>query len=282
MKNFCAFILSNGRPDNVITYRKLIEYGYTGKIYIVIDDEDKTAPQYIENFGDIVLVFSKDEIGKTFDLADNFNNKKVIVYARNACFQLAKQLGITYFIQLDDDYNMFQYTVDNNDHFGSWKIKNLDRIFSFLLDYYKSTKIKSIALAKGGDLLGGKYSRDNKKLWLKRKAMNSFICSTDREFQFLGRINEDVNTYTRNGNVGDIFLTVMFLKLTQKDTQQNSGGMTDTYIQSGTYVKSFYTLMFCPSFVIIENMHSIHPRLHHKIKWNNAVPMILSPEHRKL
>ena len=30
---------------------------------------------------------------------------RAIVYARNACFDLAKDLGITYFIQLDDDYD---------------------------------------------------------------------------------------------------------------------------------------------------------------------------------
>jgi len=37
-KKFAVFILSNGRPDNVITYRSLRSHGYTGKIYIIVDD----------------------------------------------------------------------------------------------------------------------------------------------------------------------------------------------------------------------------------------------------
>ena len=60
--DFCVFILTHGRPDKVYTVESLRKSGYTGKIYIVIDDEDKTAEEYIRIFGDNVLVFSKDEV----------------------------------------------------------------------------------------------------------------------------------------------------------------------------------------------------------------------------
>ena len=40
-KDFAVFILTHGRPDNVITYNTLKKAGYTGDIYIVIDNEDK-------------------------------------------------------------------------------------------------------------------------------------------------------------------------------------------------------------------------------------------------
>ncbi|BEA58584.1 hypothetical protein VEE10_18460 [Escherichia coli] len=55
--DFCAFILTHGRPDKVLTYRKLRRAGYTGKIFIVVDDEDKTRNQYMAEFGEQVLVF---------------------------------------------------------------------------------------------------------------------------------------------------------------------------------------------------------------------------------
>lgn len=62
MRNdFCAFILTNGRPEKVYTYGLLKRSGYTGKIFIVIDDEDKTRKQYQEKFGNKVLIFSKGE-----------------------------------------------------------------------------------------------------------------------------------------------------------------------------------------------------------------------------
>jgi hypothetical protein len=111
--------------------------------------------------------------------------------------------------------------------------------------------------------------------------MNTFICSTDRPFQFFGRINEDVNTYTNLGNRGGLFFTVINVAIIQKQTQSNSGGMTDLYLDSGTYVKSFYSVMYTPSAVKIADMGHTHRRLHHKINWSSAVPVILSEAHRK-
>jgi hypothetical protein len=58
--------------------------------------------------------------------------------------------------------------------------------------------------------------------------------------------------------------------------------MTETYTDEGTYLKSFYTVMYAPSRMTISLMGAINPRLHHKIRWNNAVPMILDEKYKKL
>ena len=59
-KDFVAFILTHGRPDNVKTYKTLKKYGYTGKIYLIVDNEDKTIDKYIQNFGvENVKIFDK-------------------------------------------------------------------------------------------------------------------------------------------------------------------------------------------------------------------------------
>ena len=83
-KDFAVFILTHGRPDNVVTYNTIKNQGYTGKVYIIIDNEDKTAKKYYENYKDKVIMFNKKEISKTFDEADNFEDRRSIVYARNA------------------------------------------------------------------------------------------------------------------------------------------------------------------------------------------------------
>ena len=101
MDNFVIFILSHGRADNVYTFKSLRKFGYTGDIIIVIDNEDKTADKYYENFEDVEM-FDKLEISKTFDEADNFGDRRSIVYARNACFDIAKKRGYKYFMQMDD------------------------------------------------------------------------------------------------------------------------------------------------------------------------------------
>jgi hypothetical protein len=66
MDDFCVFILTHGRPKKVFTYETLLQKNYTGKIYFVVDDEDKTKDDYKLLYGDKVLLFSKSEIVKNF------------------------------------------------------------------------------------------------------------------------------------------------------------------------------------------------------------------------
>lgn len=279
-KSFAAFILTHGRPNKVVTYNALNKGGYTGKVYLLVDDGDKTLPEYKEKFGDQVIVFNKKEIAAKFDTADNFTDMRAIVYARNVSFEIAKSLGLKYFIQLDDDYTDFRYKFNNKLEYCDKVIKNLDNVFDYLLNYYKSIDALSIAIAQGGDFIGGANGTWAKEIKPKRKCMNTFICSTERPFYFIGRINEDVNTYTNLGRKGNLFLTIPNVAINQISTQQNAGGMTELYLDSGTYVKSFYSIMYSPSCVKIGLMGSEHKRLHHKVSWNNAVPVIV-PEHFK-
>ena len=280
-KEYVVFILSYGRADKVYTYQTLIKQGYTGEIYLICSDDDKNLNDYKKQFQN-VYVFSKDDYINTFDIADNFDDKRVVVYARNAVFDIAKELGYKYFIVLDDDYKTFRYTVDNNYNYLTKQrlCKDLDFQFNALLKYYKSIKAKTLCIAQDGDFIGGAgCSVFQKKL--SRKAMNFFVCSTERRFQFIGRINEDVNTYVHFGSKGDLFLTICELRLNQLQTQQNTGGLTEFYLDGGTYVKSFYTLIFNPSSVKVSLVGTIHPRLHHRINWNNTVPRIIQETYKK-
>lgn len=283
--NFAVFIICHEKPDDCKTYNSLQKYGYTkDHWYIVLDDEDKCIKQYKDRFGENkVLLFSKEEISKEFDEMDNDTNRKCIVYARNACFKLAEQLGYKYFIELDDDYIEFQYRYPEDDKLKLVYPVNLDMAFEYTLDYFiKTPQITTIAFAQGGDFIGGLQGANYNKKFL-RKAMNSFICSVDRPFKFNGRINEDVNTYCLEGSRGNLFCTTVDLMVNQVDTQTHKGGgsMQDLYKGVGTYRKSFYTVLCCPSFVKVSIMGDNHYRIHHKINWENAVPKIISDKYKK-
>jgi hypothetical protein len=279
--NFCALILTHGRPDKVYTFNSLERSGYTGPVYFVVDDEDKTLPEYRKRYGDQVVTFSKSDIAARFDEADNFNDRRSIFYARNAAFDIAASLGFTYFIQLDDDYKEFQFRSGADQEFGYWRVQDMDSVFSLMLAYYRSIPAASICLAQGGDFLGGAECTTHKEWTFKRKAMNTFICSTERRFPFQGRVNEDVSTYTEAGRRGLLFMTVMPIMIVQTGTQQSSGGMTELYLDGGTYRKSFYSVMYAPSCVKVAVMGNNHPRIHHHVDWKTAVPVIVGEEHRK-
>lgn len=280
-ETFAAFILTHGRPDNVSTYETLRKCGYTGNIYLIIDNEDQTADQYRLRYGDEnVLMFNKKAISKTFDLADTSNNLQTIVCARNASFQIAKDLGVKYFMQLDDDYNSFQHRYPLNKKLKVIETKSLDSIIKAMINFLNDSGASTVAMAQGGDFIGGLEGAAIHKPLL-RKAMNSFLFKTDNPITFLGRINEDVNTYVLQGSRGKLFFTTTAIMLTQDQTQKNKGGMTETYLESGTYFKSFYTVMMHPSSVTIRTMGTNNKRLHHHIKWNNTTPKIISEQHRK-
>lgn len=280
MNDFVIFILTHGRVDNIYTLKSLRKHGYTGKVIFVCDNEDKTLSDYFKKYND-VEVFDKKEIAKTFDEADNFQDRRAIIYARNACFDIAKKLGYKYFIEMDDDYTGFDYRLYSEKQQKPSTIYNLDSVLLLLLDFYKKTNFATISIAQGGDFIGGKQNQMAKKPTIYRKCMNSFICSTERKFQFIGRINEDVNTYVKKQSLGLLMGTIPLVSLTQKTTQKNKGGMSDLYLDNGTYVKSFYTVMFAPSCTTIKPMGDKHMRLHHSIKWDSAVPKILNPDLKK-
>lgn len=281
--DFVVFILSHGRPDNVVTYKTLREQGYTGKVVFVLDDEDKTRKKYEKNFGaENVVTFSKREIAQRFDEVCK-GDRRTIVYARNACFDIAERLGYKYFIELDDDYTFFSYVfIGSNGKpiTRGKKTRSLDLILSQTMRFFAENKmLTSIAYSQGGDYIGG-LSHKNAEC-AKRKAMNSFFCSTDRRFYFIGRINEDVNTYTSLGQVGAVFLQIPFFSLNQKQTQQNKGGMTDVYLDSGTYLKSMFSVVVCPSAVSVSLMGCKKKRIHHQVRWNNCCPKIIDEKYRK-
>lgn len=279
---FCMFILSHGRPDRIYTLKALENAGYTGDYFIVIDNEDKTADEYYERYGeDKVVMFDKMAVSKTFDTADNFDNRKTIVYARNACFDIAKEKGYTHFMELDDDYTAFAFRFNKKGEFKSSPVRNLDFVIERLIDFYEKSGIDCLAFAQGGDFIGGAQGDLGNALKIKRKAMNTLLCSTKRPFKFLGRINEDVNTYIRLGQLGKLFMTVNSISINQHQTQSNEGGMTDVYLESGTYLKSFYTIMYSPSSVTLAKMGNKNMRIHHKVKWRYSVPCILDESYKK-
>lgn len=284
-RDLAAFILTHGRPDNVRTLHSLARYGYTGKVYLLVDDEDAALPEYQARYGDMVKVFSKAEAAGYTDTMDPSPERRGVVYARNAVHRLAREMGLTHYWELDDDYSWFRPVVEkqgpdgpllyNPDH---W---NLDAVVEAHLDFLDVSGASAVCMAQGGDFIGGIL---NNSYWrgLMRKAMNTFFVRTDRPLAFPGRINEDTNMYVSAGNRGDLFFTYTRFRIDQADTQTNAGGLTEIYLDAGTYVKSFYTVMLQPSSVKVGAMNGGSGwRMHHRIDWRRTVPEILPEAVRK-
>lgn len=270
--DFCVFVLTHGRADNVITARTLKRQGYTGKTFFVVDDQDEQVDRYRENFGaDNVLVFNKEDAWRRCDPMDNAHRMGVILYARNACFDLARKVGVRYFLELDDDYKQFCFRWRNGDKLDWRDMDDLDSVFEAMVEFLIATNADTVAMAQAGDFVGGIGSTAAGHPLL-RKAMNTFFCRTDRPVRFQGSINEDVSMYALAGLRGRLVLTLTSVMIVQMVTQTNEGGMTGTYLDGGTYLKSFYSVMAAPSCVRISMLHggtrdtAQHWRIHHHVK----------------
>lgn len=275
-----AVILSHGRADNVRTYEILRQQNWTGPIFIVIDDEDAQGDAYRERYGEEVIVFDKKAEQLRTDQMDNFPERNTVTYARNASQRILREMGYTHILQLDDDYQWFGWRVIQRAGLRGYTITNLDTIFNLFWDFLDTTPTRTIALAQGGDYIGGWKTYAYWETY-RRKAMNSFFIRLDRPVEFIGRMNDDVNTYVRGGNNGEVFLTHTLPYLVQPPTQKNAGGLTEMYLERGTYVKSFYTVILQPSSVKIVSLNGgAAARMHHAIQWDKTVPKILGPQHR--
>lgn len=285
-RKFAVFILTHGRADHVVTYNSLTKQGYSGKVYFVVDDDDAQKDLYVKKFGkESVLLFSKKEMEKKCETMDNFDKMNVILFARNVCFDFAKQLNLTHFLELDDDYSEFVFRYEREGELKTKRIKKLDNLFNAFLDCLDETGALTIAMGQGGDFIGGAKSSGYRKR-VARKAMNTFFCKTSNPFMFIGRINEDVNTYTLLGSRGEKIFSCNEASITQCQTQKNKGGMTETYIENGTFLKSFYSVIAMPSAVKISLMGGAgngvsYRRVHHFVNWEACVPKVLSDKYKK-
>ena len=284
MRNdFALLIISHGRADHVMTVKAIHRAGYTGRWYIILDNEDNQVEKYKKNFGEEhIIIFDKLAASKTFDIMDNFEGRQVPTYARNVLHQIAKDLGLTYFLELEDDYFNFRqrYLKEDDQMLYTRYVRDMDAVIDAYIEFLDKSGAVTVAFAQTGDFLGGQDSKVYKEK-ITRKAMNCFFCRTDRPFQCFGRFNDDVNSYLDNGKRGMIFLTPRDMCMDQPQTQARAGGITENYLKYGTYVKSFYSVMIAPNCVQVALMGYVSKRIHHLIDWEKAVPKIISSDFKK-
>lgn len=284
MRNdFAIFVLSHGRADSLKTIPTLLDRGYTGRWYVILDNEDDQIDAYKTRFGEEhIIVFDKLAISKTFDIMDNFDGRQVPTYARNAVYQIAKDLNLKYFFEADDDLTCFRARVlDSEGVLRTVYFTDMDKVVTAYLDYMDSAeRIDVLAFGQTGDLIGGSGSKLFTNGYI-RKAMQGFFVRVSNPITYVGRFNDDVNAYVDAGKTGFLLITYKDVIMDTLETQKNKGGITENYKKYGTYVKSFYSVILDPSCVSISTMGDGKYRIHHKIDWENAVPKIISDTFKK-
>ena len=272
--DFAVFILSHGRADTITTYKALRDGGYTGRTYVVIDNEDDQEELYRQKFGDDIIQFDKRDYLEKTDLGDLDTDRRIGVFARNFIQDEAKRLGYKFHLQLDDDVHGFTYRFAQGKVLRALHCSHLDEVFSGMVEYMKETPITSLSFALSAYNMGGVDG--SIKDGMTRKTMTTFLMRADDVQYFHMRMNDDITTSLINGMRGKLYYSYLPIEVEVDKTQVKAGGMTDIYQKNGTYRKSFYSVMCCPSCVKVSAMGITDYRIHHTISWNNAVPKLLS------
>ena len=271
-----VFICTHGRPDAQHTLLALRHSGYTGLIYLVVDDEDDTICE-LYKYGCPVKIFCKQHYIDTVDIGRSDAKRKAILYAKCACEDYAKELNLDAFIIADDDITDFRFRYEQDGKLLTQYItQNMDDVIN---SYYKFIIDGNICMTSFGTnqmFMGGNISDERKGEF--RIPYNFLFRNTSLPFNWLSEMNEDtVSVLVHRDATYTIQLS--FIKLEMKELMAGAkGGMTEFYNQITTGQRIGTILMYSPSnirYIAIAN------KITHAIKKGNAFPKLISSSFKK-
>ena len=272
--DFAVIIISHGRPD-CETVKTLKGCGYTGKMFVLVDDEDKTLSEYKARYGDSLCIFTKEE---NFDIGDNFGRPNTIAtFARNECWNVADEKKLKYFLMLDDDLKSISIRYEDDGSLRGKSVKDADKVFEAVCEFMDNTPVACTGFGLPIDYIGGVFSTDD------RHIMNAYVLRVSERFDFKGRYSEDTITPVLECTAGKIFQKIQNIQMVfdvwtpQKKTK--AGGCQEAYRDNDSYVLRFYAVMFAPSCVVVRP--SKNEGWDNTTKYHMAFPKIVSERLKK-
>lgn len=247
MKRFAIFILTNGRPNHQYTL-EFLRKSFNGDVFLLCDNEDKSLKEYQKNYGDKVLVFDKNEWVSKSDPMDNFQSKNTVLYARNAVFEIAKDMGYDYFAMVDDDITQLSFRYEKDGKLVGKPVQNFDRVISNVLDFMDDTKTDFFSFGTDKIYIGGSSNSQFQKKIID-KVYNFIICRTGCEHFYKGIMNEDEIHNILSMSVGSLVKSSTIIQMQMKPVGRDSiGGNAETYNENGyySYVRNFYPIIAFP------------------------------------
>jgi hypothetical protein len=246
------YIISHGRPNNQRTYNLLRSCGYTGKITIVVDDEDKTMIDYykaVESDSNVeVGVFSKSAFIDCTDTGMITPMRNFAVFARNAVEQDAIDKKYKYFWVFDDDLTSIRMRYIDGNSLKSLAIKNnLDSVLKKIEDYAESVGIDTLSFGTANNYIGGKYTAfaESSK---HRMCYNAFLRKTESPVEWSLNMCEDRITSLKYSTIGQIWMQLLCVQIdTMPLGGKVDGGNSDVYRTLSELTQVFFPIMTFPN-----------------------------------
>lgn len=279
MKNrYAVFIITHGRANRQLTYKYFSKRNCTDDVYLIIDDKDEQLNEYKSKYKEKVIVFSKGDYKNKVDTLVNNPTLAHPVYARNAVYDIAKQLGYRYFFVVDDDIKrvVLRYVIEGNlkSHVVNTELRY---VLNYLVDFMIATKAHLVGIPNVGAFIGGINSHHLKSGCI-REVNNFYLCDTNKKIDFISTLHDDITTNLMLNNKGYFIISPMLL-MQKFDTNGNEkgGGMKDTYDKYGLYPMVFSAVVVAPNSIKVKpNKDSFEIR-----RKNRQYPLIISDKYKK-
>lgn len=243
---FCVFIISHERSDRVETYDTLLRGGYTGEIYIVIDNEDSQKTKYVDRFGKFTIVFDKQYFMRQCDCVGE-SRRASAIYARNAVEYFAKELKVDSYAVMDDDIVALRYKWIVGKTVKSMQVNGgLDDVFKLYADYIIDNRIATTSFQSVMFYVGGAGNISN-KVSASRETYQIHIRNANYPVAWKSVINEDIITEILTAQQGYIWWSLPHIVYDAVPMNDKSGGVKDAYDTISAFDRAFLATIVNPS-----------------------------------
>lgn len=281
-----VLIPSYHRPSRIKTAKYLASIDYDmSKVHVVIDSEADDKSEYENSCAELgcnLHVFDMDEARKRYDYVHRASeSRRSAGQARNMFYEIAKEIGISQYIVMDDDTEQFQFRIKGvhvNGEKAKAKAKAVIAGFDMVADFQKRHNIGLFGMCQCGDCYGNIYPR-----LMRWKVMNTTFYDTrfiyrgergvqdDDTSQFVTALNEGMFT----GSITDCVILQQTISATQK------GGLTDLYNECKLLNKALVCVIQFPSAIVAEKQKMNGGRVHHRINNRYLAPRLLKVDGHK-
>lgn len=264
LNDFAVFICTHGRPNKQLTLSALLDAGYTGQWYLVLDDTDPTIQEYINNYGaDNILVFDKNHyIAQCEDLGIRRPFFNCVLYAKLAVEDIAVDLGLRTFMITDDDIYNFRFRyLDDLQSVKSMYIKGdcacIDDVLQAYSDFVVESNLTGAAFGGASLFFGGKNAFLSKYINKWRIPFSIFVRNTAIPIHWVSCYAEDVVTGLRLAKVGYVGFTLPFIQFETLPVGGASepGGMSSTYNKLTKFDRAMIDFVQEPACIRLRTYH---------------------------
>lgn len=281
-KNFAIMICTHGRPDKQYTLEALRKAGYTGNVILIVDDEDDTVDKLCSNYEDYntsVCIFPKQCYIDNVDYGPKLF-RKVILYGKCACENLAKKLQLDTFVISDDDTKQFRYRFIEDGKLRALPItKNFDEVADTFVDYLINADLTALSFGFTSSYLKGTSVFDPVTTCNNRVAYNFVFRNSKHKVDWRGSYGEDLITACTSSIVGNVWMNMPVIHNDMVVQGKSDGGMTELYKSQDSLELVQCETMYCPTSMKAQYYKT---RWYGAVQRENTFPKIISSRYSNL